>query len=67
MAANMSYSHFTRNELNVMSQYVELMQLRKDALRRGNKKKAKEYMNAAQELRKKGEVTSKDYLASGYS
>jgi len=50
-----------------MSQYVELMQLRKDALRRGNKKKAKEYMNAAQELRKKGEVTSKDYLASGYS
>jgi hypothetical protein len=50
-----------------MSQYVELMQLRKDALRRGNRKKAKEYMKAAQELREKGEVTSKDYLASGYS
>lgn len=50
-----------------MSQYVELMQLRKDALRRGHKKKAKEYMKAAQELRKKGEVTSKDYLGSAYS
>tara|TARA_R100000458_G_scaffold59104_1_gene68752 strand:- start:1669 stop:1821 length:153 start_codon:yes stop_codon:yes gene_type:complete len=50
-----------------MSAYVELMQLRKDALRRGNKKKAKEYMAQAQELRKKGEVSAKDYLASAYT
>ena len=50
-----------------MSQYVELMQLRKDALRRGDRKKAKEYMAAAQKLRDKGEVSSKDHLASAYT
>ena len=50
-----------------MSAYVALMQLRKDALRRGDRKKAKEYMAEAQELRDKGEVSSKEYLGSAYS
>jgi mevalonate kinase len=50
-----------------MSAYVELMQLRKDALRNGNKKKAKEYMAAAQKLLKEGQVTSKDHLGAAYT
>ena len=50
-----------------MSAYIELMQLRKAALRRGDKKKAKEYMAEAQKLEEKGEVSSKDYLGSAYS
>jgi len=50
-----------------MSAYIELMQLRKVALRRGDKKKAKEYMAEAQKLEEKGEVSSKDYLGSAYS
>ncbi len=50
-----------------MSAYIELMQLRKVALRQGDKKKAKEYMAEAQKLREKGEVSSKDYLGSAYS
>ena len=50
-----------------VSAYIELMQLRKVALRQGDKKKAKEYMAEAQKLREKGEVSSKDYLGSAYS
>jgi hypothetical protein len=67
MEANMSYSYFTREGANVMSQYVELMQLRKDALFGGDRKKAEEYRIAAQKLRDKGEVSSKDHLASAYT
>ena len=50
-----------------MSAYIELMQLRKNALFEGDRKKAAEYMAAAQKLRDKGEVSSNDHLASAYT
>ena len=47
-----------------MSQYVELMQLRKIALLQGDEKTAQELWDAAAELERAGLVTEKDHVAA---
>lgn len=49
-----------------MSEYIELMQLRKLALLRGDEKTAFELMQAANDLVKAGVVTDKELLAASY-
>ena len=49
-----------------MSQYVELMQLRKIALLQGDEKTAQELWDAAAELERAGLVTEKDRVAAAY-
>ena len=49
-----------------MSQYVELMQLRKLALLQSDEKTAFELMEAADELIKAGVVTENELLAAAY-
>ena len=49
-----------------MSEYVELMQLRRIALLQGDEKTAWELMEAAKELIAADAVTDADYVAAGY-
>ena len=49
-----------------MSQYIELLQLRKLALQQEDEKTAQELWAAAQELERAGLVTEKDRIAAAY-
>ena len=49
-----------------MSQFVELMQLRKIALQRGDEATAQELWAAAEELEEAGLVSEDDRLAAAY-
>ena len=49
-----------------MSEYVELMGLRRIALQQGDEKTAQELMEAAQELIAADAVTDADFLAAAY-
>lgn len=49
-----------------MTEYVELMQLRKLALLQGNESLAYELMEAAEDLIEAGAVTEDDFLAASY-
>jgi hypothetical protein len=47
--------------------YVELLQKRKQAALRGDRKQAKKYLQQAKELVKKGEVDEDEFLAGAYT
>lgn len=49
-----------------MSQFVELMQLRKIALLKGDEKTAQELFDAAEELERAGLVKEEDRIAAAY-
>ena len=49
-----------------MSQYVELMQLRKIALLKGDERTAQELLIAAKELERAGLVTEDDRIVAAY-
>lgn len=49
-----------------MSEYVEVMQLRKIALLKGDEKTAQQLMEVAEELERAGLVTEKDRIAAAY-
>ena len=47
--------------------YVQLLQLRKQAARSGDKKLAREYLQKARALSKKREVDEDEYIAGAYT
>ena len=49
-----------------MSEYIQLMQLRKIALMQGDEKTAQQLWDAAEELESAGLVTEEDRIAAAY-